>query len=108
MKEQQKRSLKHLPFKVGDKVVICPHKSNTHERGSTALVFEVLDHLSVLVEYERQVIRHGDPKRQPTYNLRHASECHRCVHRVTHLSGGVCPQSWKEVKFVDEVETSNE
>lgn len=102
MKELQKKSPRHLPLKVGDKVVICPHKSNTHERGRVGTIVHVRNHLTVDVTYEGDkhplVGFHGIP----TYNIRHASECHRCVHRVTHLTGAMCPQSWKEVKFVDE------
>jgi hypothetical protein len=89
---------KHLQLKVGDEVVFCPYRGHTPDRGMTGTVVSLINHLEVQVKWDSKFLIPGNGGRILSYNLRLATACHTCVNRLTHLSMGLCPLSWKSVK----------
>lgn len=101
------------PFKVGDRVVVCPGKSNHLMRGCTGTVVSITNNLKVSVAVDPHQASWGvlNPEEQnvtfATYNLQSPSKCHECAYRLKKLVGGRCPHMIKEVKETNE-QTRNE
>jgi len=113
MTPKKQRPPRFAPFKVGDRVVLCPHRIASGQRGQTGTIIEVEGHLAVWVSLVSRISLTPCPVninrapfsfKIPTYDLRHASECHSCINRMSHMVGGFCPSSWKEIVFYEKSE----
>jgi hypothetical protein len=98
---RKERPPRFLPFKAGDKVVLCPHKTICSMRGRTGEVFLTISHLDVDVIFNETSSTRGHTKTIRAYELRLASECHDCCHRMTHLMGTYCPLDHKGIVFYE-------
>lgn len=106
---RKQRPPRLLPFKVGDRVVYCPHKTQCGMRGRTGTIYSVYNHLEVVAHLDSDVSPFKQTEKcevcnVKTYMLRHASECHSCVNRLTHMSGGFCPNDHKDIVFYEKEE----
>lgn len=105
--ERRQRPPRFLPFKVGDRIVICSHKIITMERGRTGTINNIYNHLDAVVVLDEKVspfkrTEKCEVRNVKTYLLRHASECHDCCNRMTHMQGGWCPNDHKDIVFYEE------
>jgi hypothetical protein len=111
---RKRRPPRFLSFKIGDRVVLCPHKTAQLSRGRTGTIDGFLNHLEAMVVLDDCVSPFKQTKKCEvslvikTYMLRHTSECHSCCNRLTHMSGGYCPNDHKDIVFYEEQDTSSE
>ena len=103
------RPPRFLSFKVGDRVVYCPHKTQCGMRGRTGTIYSVYNHLEVVAHLDSDVSPFKQTEKcevcnVKTYMLRHTSECHSCINRLTHMSGGFCPNGHKDIVFYEKEE----
>ena len=96
-----------LSLKEGDRVVNCPNVRSCNNRGMTGTVCKIFNNLEVEIVWDNKVspvpCKEGTfALAARTYMLRLASECHSCRHRMQHLAGGYCPETWEEVVTLEE------
>lgn len=95
-----------LPLQPGDRVVWCPKHTSVSQRGRAGTIKEVHDNLTISIQWDEV-----DPGPKfdvaRSYMARKEQICHSCIHRATHIAGGLCPMSWKEVKSIHETEVEN-
>ena len=110
---RKQRPPRFLSFKMGDKVVMCPHKTSTMARGRTGTITGTISHLDVAVAMDDCVSPFKQTEKcevcnMKTYMLRHASECHSCCNRMSHLQGAYCPNDHKDIVFYEQEEDGKE
>lgn len=113
MLPRKQRSPRFLPFKVGDRIVMCPHKTGAALRGRTGTIYSVYNHLEVVACMDSGVSPFKQTEKcesmnVKTYLLRHASECSDCYNRLTHMMGAYCPHEHKDIIFYEEQENQDE
>lgn len=96
------------PFQIGDKVVLCPSKTKSGARGTKGIITKVLSNLYVEVQWNAENLSFGKLSlrqlaRVAVYDIRPEMECHNCKFRLTHLIGGSCSVSWKDVQTLVKV-----